>query len=281
MDRGRTFGIEHGATVPVDGLVALGLVLRTARRKCIESDADAAAGRAVHAHTVLRRSKDDGCAQQARLRRKSETSPATIAADGTGSDLSKTEFVETCAGASHLSVPVAPGCHHAANQVWSTDITYIRLRAGFIYLVAVMDWFSRYVLSWEISTSLDAGFCCSALDRALRHGRPEIFNTDQGAQFTSDAFTGRLEAQNILISMDGRGRALDNVFVERLWRTVKYEDVYLKDYRDPPDALCNLRSYFSFYNGQRSHQALDYRTPEAVYFGIPKKARRPLRGDFS
>ena len=167
------------------------------------------------------------------------------------------------------------------NQVWSTDITYIRLRTGFIYLVAVMDWFSRYVLSWEISTSLDAAFCCSALDHALRHGPPEIFNTDQGAQFTSDAFTSRLEAKSILISMDGRGRALDNVFVERLWRTVKYEDVYLKDYSDPQDALRNLRAYFSFYNGQRPHQALDYQTPEAAYFGIRKKPRRPLRGDFS
>jgi putative transposase len=152
------------------------------------------------------------------------------------------------------------------NQVWSSDITYIRLRTGFIYLVAVMDWFSRYVLSWEISTSLDAGFCCSALDWALRQGRPEIFNTDQGSQFTSEAFTSRLETKNILISMDGRGRALDNVFVERLWRTVKYEDVYLKDYSDPPDALRNLGLYFLFYNGQRPHQALNYQTPEAVYF---------------
>jgi putative transposase len=167
------------------------------------------------------------------------------------------------------------------NQVWSSDITYIRLRTGFIYLVAVMDWFSRFVLSWEISTSLDAAFCCSALDRALRQGHPEIFNTDQGAQFTSDAFTGRLESRNILISMDGRGRALDNVFVERLWRTVKYEDVYLKDYRDPPDALRNLRSYFSFYNGERPHQALEYRTPEVVYFGTQNKTRMPLRGAFA
>jgi putative transposase len=167
------------------------------------------------------------------------------------------------------------------NQVWSSDITYIRLRAGFIYLVAVIDWFSRYVLSWEISTSLDAGFCCSALDRALRQGSPEIFNTDQGAQFTSQAFTGRLEAEKILISMDGRGRALDNVFVERLWRTVKYEDVYLKDYRDPTDAVRNLRPYFTFYNQQRPHQALNYRTPEAVYFGSRKKTRMPLRGNFS
>jgi putative transposase len=165
------------------------------------------------------------------------------------------------------------------NQVWSSDITYIRLRAGFIYLVAVMDWFSRYVLSWEISTSLDVGFCCSALDRALQQGRPEIFNTDQGAQFTSESFTGRLEAQNILISMDGRGRALDNVFVERLWRTVKYEDVYLKDYSDPPDAVRNLGLYFRFYNVARAHQALGYQTPESVYFSVPGKTRKPLRGD--
>ena len=178
----------------------------------------------------------------------------------------------------HLSAP-APGHRiypyrlrdvviRRPNQVWSSDITYIRLRAGFIYLVAVIDWFSRYVLSWEVSTSLDAGFCCSALDRALRHGRPEIFNTDQGAQFTSEAFTGRLAAENIVISMDGRGRALDNVFVERLWRTVKYEDVYLKDYSDPPDAVRNLGLYFKFYNAQRPHQSLNYLTPEAVYFGV-------------
>lgn len=166
------------------------------------------------------------------------------------------------------------------DQVWSTDITYIRLRAGFIYLVAVMDWFSRYVLSWEISTSLDSAFCCSALDRALQHGRPEIFNTDQGAQFTSDAFTGRLAAEHILISMDGRGRALDNVFVERLWRTVKYEDVYIKDYADPPDAVRNLGLYFLFYNRERPHQALGYQTPHAVYHAA-KKTRRPLRGSFS
>lgn len=165
------------------------------------------------------------------------------------------------------------------NQVWSSDITYIRLRTGFIYLVAVIDWFSRYVLSWEISTSLDAGFCCSALDRALQQGRPEIFNTDQGAQFTSESFTGRLEAQRILISMDGRGRALDNVFVERLWRTVKYEDVYLKDYSDPPDAVRNLGLYFRFYNGERVHQALGYQTPESVYFRVLEKTRKPLRGD--
>ena len=167
------------------------------------------------------------------------------------------------------------------DQVWSSDITYIRLRAGFIYLVAVMDWFSRYVLSWEISTSLDSAFCCSALDRALRQGRPEIFNTDQGAQFTSDAFTSRLDAENILISMDGRGRALDNVFVERLWRSVKYEDVYLKDYNDPRDAIRNLALYFTFYNRERPHQALGYHTPDAVYCSSENNTRRPLRGSFS
>ena len=157
------------------------------------------------------------------------------------------------------------------NQVWSTDITYIRLRGGFIYLVAVLDWYSRYVLSWEVSTSMESGFCCSALEWALRQGHPEIFNTDQGAQFTSEAFTGRLKKDNIRISMDGRGRALDNVFVERLWRTVKYEEVYLKDYTDPSDAVRHLGPYFRFYNGERLHQALNYQTPEAVYFGVKRQ----------
>ena len=130
------------------------------------------------------------------------------------------------------------------DQVWATDITYIRLRQGFIYLVAIMDWFSRYVLAWEVSTSMDSGFCVSALDWALRQAQPEIFNTDQGAQFTSDVFTSRLEDQGITISMDGRGRFLDNIFVERLWRTVKYEEVYLKDYLSVSEAISNLNLYF-------------------------------------
>jgi putative transposase len=151
------------------------------------------------------------------------------------------------------------------DQVWSTDITYIRLRHGFVYLVAVIDWYSRYVLAWELAPTLDTAFCVSALETALRHGQPEIFNTDQGAQFTSAAFTGRLEAAGIQISMDGRGRALDNVFVERLWRSVKYEEVYLKDYTGFTDAARNLAAYFRFYNGERLHQALGYRTPAAVY----------------
>jgi putative transposase len=151
------------------------------------------------------------------------------------------------------------------DQVWSSDITYIRLRGGFAYLAAVLDWHSRYVLSWALSNSLEVGFCLDVLEAALAQGRPEIFNSDQGAQFTSPAFTGRLLAAGVRISMDGRGRALDNVFVERLWRSVKYEDVYLQDYEGMGAAQRGLARYFGFYNGERPHQALGYRTPLAVY----------------
>ena len=151
------------------------------------------------------------------------------------------------------------------DQVWSTDITYIRLRSGFVYLVAILDWFSRYVLAWELLVTVDGQFCLDTLDRALASGCPTIFNTDQGAQFTSAAFTGRLQAAGVQISMDGRGRALDNVFVERLWRSVKWEEVYLKDYTSVPDARAQLDRYFTFYNHVRPHQSLAYRTPAAVY----------------
>jgi putative transposase len=151
------------------------------------------------------------------------------------------------------------------NQVWSCDITYIRLQRGFIYLMAVIDWFSRYVLSWEVSVTLDTSFCLQGLDRALRDAKPEIFNTDQGVQFTSQGFTSRLKTADVKISWDGRGRALDNIFVERLWRSVKYEEVYLKDYQTVAEAVSNLRAYFSFYNQERLHQALDYQTPAQVY----------------
>jgi putative transposase len=153
------------------------------------------------------------------------------------------------------------------NQVWSADITYVRLAAGFIYLVAVIDWFSRYVLAWAVSITMDVAFCVEALDEALSQGQPEIFNTDQGAQFTSHDFTGRLQEGGIRISMDGRGRALDNVFVERLWRSVKYEEVYVRDYPSVGDARHGLARYFTFYNTERLHQALGYRTPVAVYQG--------------
>lgn len=154
------------------------------------------------------------------------------------------------------------------NHVWSADITYVRLQQGFIYLVAVIDWWSRYVLSWAVSITLESAFCLEALESALRWGRPEIFNTDQGAQFTSLAFTERLRQGEIQISMDGRGRALDNIFVERLWRSVKYEEVYLRAYNTVQEAKHGLGRYFGFYNDERLHQALGYRTPAAVYRGL-------------
>ena len=151
------------------------------------------------------------------------------------------------------------------NQVWSTDITYIRLRQGFIYLAAIMDWYSRYVMAWEVSLTLDSSFCLSTLDRALDKGQPEIFNSDQGAQFTSREFVERLKERQIRISWDGKGRALDNIFVERLWRTVKYEEVYIKDYTGVGEAISNLKAYFKFYNEERLHQSLNYRTPAEVH----------------
>jgi putative transposase len=152
------------------------------------------------------------------------------------------------------------------DQVWSADITYIPLRHGFMYLVAVIDWFSRYVLAWQLSNTLDSHFCLDALELALGQGQPDIFNTDQGAQFTADAFTGCLQHHEISISMDGRGRALDNIFVERLWRTVKYEDIYLKDYVTVSALGAGLNAYFRFYNHERLHQSLAYRTPAEVHF---------------
>jgi putative transposase len=151
------------------------------------------------------------------------------------------------------------------DQVWSTDITYVGLPAGFMYLAAVMDWHSRCVLSWELSNTLDGSFCLDALERALAGRRPEVFNTDQGVQFTAAAFTGRLERAGVRVSMDGKGRCLDNVFVERLWRTVKYEDVYLKGYETVPQLRAGLAHYFGFYNRERRHQSLGYRTPAQVY----------------
>jgi len=155
------------------------------------------------------------------------------------------------------------------NQVWSTDITYIRLRGGFVFLAAVLDWYSRFVLAWELSITLEADFCVSVLERALADQRPEIFNSDQGAQFTCAQFQAPLLAAQVRLSMDGRGRAFDNIFVERLWRSVKYEEVYLKDYRTVTEARDGLDQYFAFYNEHRIHQALDYRTPHHVHFARP------------
>jgi putative transposase len=155
-----------------------------------------------------------------------------------------------------------------ADQVWSADITYVPLPTGFMYLAAVIDWFSRYVVAWRLSNTLDGSFWLEMLDEALRSGKPEVFNTDQGVQFTAGAFTGRLEAAGVAVSMDGRGRALDNVFVERLWRSVKYEDIYIRGYEAVPELHQGLGRYFTFYNHERLHQSLGYQTPAAVYRGI-------------
>jgi len=151
------------------------------------------------------------------------------------------------------------------NQVWAADITYVPMPHGFMYLVAIMDWFSRYVLAWQLSNTLDGTFCLEALERALQRGQPEIFNTDQGVQFTAQAFTHKLETTGIQISMDGRGRAFDNIFVERLWRSVKYEDIYLKEYATVPALSAGLEAYFALYNHERPHQSLAYQTPADVH----------------
>lgn len=156
------------------------------------------------------------------------------------------------------------------NQVWRTDITYVPMRNGFMYLVAVMDWYSRYVLAWQLANTLESTFCIEALHQALTQGRPQIFNTDQGAQFTATAFTAILEAAQIQISMDSKGRAFDNIFNERLWRTVKYEDIYLQQYETVPALLRGLEHYFIFYNQERPHQSLGYQTPALVYKSQPQ-----------
>lgn len=164
------------------------------------------------------------------------------------------------------------------DQVWSADITYIRMYRGWLYLVAVMDWFSRYVLSWEVSVTLESDFCVDALEQSLRSGRPEVFNTDQGSQFTSIGFTDILREGGVRISMDGKGRVFDNIFIERLWRSVKVEEVYLRDYQTVAEARYYLGRYFELYNNERLHQALDYRTPAEVYgvaVGTPVALRAP------
>ncbi len=165
------------------------------------------------------------------------------------------------------------------NQVWGTDITYIPTQKGYVYLVAIIDWHSRYVLSWEVSNSMETSFCVKALERAIaRFGKPEIFNSDQGSQFTSTEFTDILKENEIRISMDGRGRCMDNIFTERLWRSVKYEEVYLKEYPTLVDARTDLNAYFNFYNNHRAHQALEYRTPTEVYFNLGKGVPPPVAG---
>jgi putative transposase len=159
-------------------------------------------------------------------------------------------------------------------HVWSADITYLPLPSGFMYLAATIDWFSRYVVAWRLSNTLDGAFCQDMLEEALGRGKPEVFNTDQGVQFTAGAWAGRLERAGVAVSMDGRGRCLDNVFVERLWRSVKYEDVYLRCYESVPELERGLAAYFRFYNTERPHQSLDYRTPAEVHAGQRRKGTK-------
>lgn len=162
------------------------------------------------------------------------------------------------------------------NHIWGIDITYVRLHAGWMYLVAILDWFSRYVVSWELDQTLEIEFVLTAVERALAQATPQIWNSDQGSQFTSPQYTERLLAANVQISMDGRGRAMDNIFTERLWRSVKYEEVYMHDYATPREAHQGLTRYFAFYNHERPHQALDYQTPARIYF---QREEAPARSD--
>ncbi len=160
-----------------------------------------------------------------------------------------------------------------SNQVWATDITYIRMQKGWLYLTAIMDWYSRYVLSWELSTTLEVNFCINALNKALTVGKPQIFNSDQGVQYTSKRFTQILKENNIQISMDSRGRVFDNIFTERLWRSLKYEEVYINDYSTVKETRGGVGGYFGFYNHERPHQSLGYRTPYEVYYGLREEAK--------
>jgi transposase InsO family protein len=237
------------------------MVLQASRRIGREPGADASDRRAVLADPVLRQPQVSGGAG-----RQSQAHWAADARDGHRGNLPQKAHDLARRGAQDLPVFTAE-CGEVArpDQVWASDITYVPLRHGFLYLVAVMDWYSRYVLSWRLSNTLTGGFCLEALDEALSRGRPEIFNSDQGSQFTAAAFTSRLESLGVAISMDGRGRAIDNVFIERLWRSVKYEEVYLRDYTDGWHAEASLAAYFRLYDEERIHQSLGYRTPGDVY----------------
>lgn len=199
------------------------------------------------------------------------TNPEVHAAHGLGNDL-----FETRASKPQEQARIYPNLLRdlaivSLNQIWGADITYIRLRHVFLYLVAVMDWHSRYVLSWELSNTLDADFCLEALEKALRFGKPGIFNSDQGCQFTSQAFTKRVLDEDIRISMDGRGRAFDNIFVERLWRSlIKYEEIFLNDYGNVLEATRSISRWFEFHNRERPHQELGYRTPYEAFIKVPQ-----------
>jgi putative transposase len=221
---------------------------------------DASHRRTIPEDALLRQSEDGRVA-----RRQSLAGATSDAIDGLGGDLSQAAPFAERRGASNLPVFAAKSGHCAADQVWSSDITYVPMPHGWMYLTVVMDWYSRYVLSWRLSNTLDGQFCLEALEEALARGTPEIFNTDQGVQYTATAFTARLELAGVAISMDGRGRWMDNVFVERLWRTVKYECLYLHDFATVRALEAGLARFFQFYNDERIHAALDYLTPALMY----------------
>src|SRR6516164_681462 len=209
---------------------------------------------------------DGGMAGDPRPSRQPQAGAAPDAAAGTGSDLPAPEYEQAGSGTQDLSVSAARAHVERVNQVWCSDITYIPMAKGFLYLVAIMDWVSRAVLAWRLSNTLDADFCVEALEEALsRYGRPEIFNTDRGSQFTSDDFTGTLKRHGVTISMDGKGRCMDNIFVERLWRSLKYEEVYLNAYATVAEAKAGIGCWLDFYNTERQHQSLGYRTPRKIY----------------
>ena len=218
---------------------------------------------------VLRPSADLRRTGRSRPRGQPQAGPTSDASDGFEGFVSTTPNEPAREGTQDLPVPAQDLAIERPNQVWASDICHLPMATGFMYLVAIMDWHSRRVLSWRVSNTLDTDFCIEALEEALqRFGAPKIFNTDQGSQFTSAAFTGVLKDHGIKISMDGKGRWVDNVFVERLWRSVKYEDVYLRAYATPTELRVGLDRYFKFYNTKRRHSALDRRTPDAVYFDL-------------
>ena len=216
----------------------------------------------------LRLQKDDCLAQKSRTPGQPQAGPPADAADRPGGHLRRPNTSKPNPG--HKVYPyLLRGLEiNRVNQVWATDITYIPMARGFLYLVAIMDWHSRYVLAWRLSNTLEVDFCVAALEEALSKGRPQIFNTDQGSQFTSEAFTSMLLAQGVQVSMDGSGRCMDNVFVERLWRSIKYEEVYLKAYQNGTEARKGIGAYLAFYNQERPHQALGYRSPGQVFQAV-------------
>ena len=220
---------------------------------------------AVPPDPVLRESEDGGGLEPLGGGRQPQAGPTAHEADGTGGSAPQAEDDGGGTGAKAYPYLLRDRKLTRIDEVWSSDITYVPMKHGFMYLTAVIDWYSRYVLSWRLSNTLDGGFCLEALEEALSHGKPEIFNTDLGSQFTSREYTGRLEEAGIAVSRDGRGRALDNIFIERLWRSVKYEDIYIKDYEFVPELVVGLTAYFRFYDEDRPHQSLDYQTPGEVY----------------